>query len=190
MKKNRIKGYLTVELTLIIPVVFLTMLGMLNLCISHYQNTIAAAAVMQAAARGAAHWDQVGESGAWDFSNAGRPAQRDYGDDDPYRFLSDRKAAKKAENVMAYGNWLISRNPDIQGGSMDDARAQESGTIFRYISVSVSERYTDPLRRTLAKWGFANGGNRTVTARAPISTPTEFVRSTSFLYDLVREAEH
>lgn len=64
-KKNRKKGSMTVEMAILFPVVFFTILGILYICIVHYQNIVAGTAAMQAAARGAACWDKLGGPGAW-----------------------------------------------------------------------------------------------------------------------------
>ena len=59
MKRNMLKGSMTVELAIIFPVIFLVILGILSMCITQHQNMVTASAAMQAAARGASYWDKL-----------------------------------------------------------------------------------------------------------------------------------
>lgn len=190
--KKRFKGAVTVEMAIIFPAIFLIILGMLNLCIRHYQNFAAATAVMQAAARGAAYWDRIGGDGAWDFqakgtsNSTGKMVNMDFKEHDPYRYLLDFKTDKKVANIKAYAEWLLSKNPEIQGSTTSNLRVTKEGLIFKNVSVSVTKQYIDPLHGILIKYGFDNTERYDITAKAPLNTPVEFVRDISFIYDLTK----
>lgn len=190
------KGSVTVEMAILFPAIFLIILGMLNLGIRQYQNAIAATAVMQAAARGAAYWDRLGGDGAWDFqaegvdSPEGKMLNMDFTEHDPYRYILDFKSEKKLNNIKAYAEWLFAKNPEIQNSTTENLTVAKEGFIFKYVSVSVTKSYTDPMEKALEKYGFSNSYRRVITAKAPLNTPTDFIRNVSFIWDLIEEAKN
>ena len=193
MKRNMLRGSMTVELVIIFPVIFLVILGGLSICITQYQNMVTASAAMQAAARGAAYWDKISDSGAWDFqvsggTDGGKLVGMDFTDHDPYRYLLDTKKGSRIKNTEAYAKWLIGQNPDIGFGEEEtsEPKADKTGGFLqKYVTVTVTKQYTNPLGPMLERLGINIGGDRTITASAPLNTPTDFIRNISFIYDQI-----
>ena len=200
MRNKRERGSVTVEMTIVFPIVFLTIVGMIYMSIVKYQNIVTATAAMQTAARAAANWNTIG--GNPDNGDAGwytreydgikvlipRP---NYSEHDPYGSILDLRSANHEKNTADYMSWIMSGNPEI----FDDAEitgtptADKSGLLQKYITVSIKKTYINPLGNLLESVGIASGESRTITAKAPLNTPTEFIRNVSYIMELVRESK-
>lgn len=197
MKKHgRCQGSMTVEMAILFPVIFFTILGMLYLCIIKYQNIAAGTAAMRAAARGAACWDKLGGDGAWDFqtlegeeSGGGLLVAANYSEHDPYRYILDTKSEKRLANIQAYARWLVEGNPSVMGedaGSKEPVVTKTGNILQKYVTVSITKRYTNPFEDVMAQVGLSAPDEAVITASAPLNTPAEFIRNASFIYDLVK----
>lgn len=200
MRNKRERGSVTVEMTIVFPIVFLTIVGMIYMSIVKYQNIVTATAAMQTAARAAANWNTIG--GNPDNGDAGwytreydgikvlipRP---NYSEHDPYGSILDLRSANREKNTADYMSWIMSGNPEI----FDDAEitgtptADKSGLLQKYITVSIKKTYINPLGNLLESVGIASKESRTITAKAPLNTPTEFIRNVSYIMELVRESK-
>ena len=200
MRNKRERGSVTVEMTIVFPIIFLTIVGMIYMSIVHYQNIVTATAAMQTAARAAANWNTIG--GNADKGDAGwytreydgikvlipRP---NYSEHDPYGSILDLRSANREKNTADYMSWIMSGNPEI----FDDAEitgtptADKSGLLQKYITVSIKKTYINPLGNLLESVGIASADSRTITAKAPLNTPTEFIRNASYIMELVRESK-
>jgi hypothetical protein len=200
MRNKRERGSVTVEMTIVFPIVFLTIVGMIYMSIVKYQNIVTATAAMQTAARAAANWNTIG--GNPDNGDAGwytreydgikvlipRP---NYSEHDPYGSILDLRSANREKNTADYMSWIMSGNPEI----FDDAEitgtptADKSGLLQKYITVSIKKTYINPLGNLLESVGIASRESRTITAKAPLNTPTEFIRNVSYIMELVRESK-
>lgn len=187
---------MTVEMAIVFPVIFFVILGMLDFCITQYQNVVTATAVIQSAAKGAAYWDRLGGEEAWDFRLAdadqaecsGKMVNTDYSDHDPYRYLIDTKKDKKTSNIQKYASWLLGQNVNLQNSTTENLTVTKGGLIFKHIEVSVTKKYNGPLDALLAGYGFRKDAEKVITAKAPLNTPAEFIRDVSFIYDLIQDA--
>lgn len=185
---------MTVELAILFPVIFLIILGILSLCLIQYQNTVTASAAMQAANRGAAYWDKISEEGAWDFqlsgseTAGGKLVGMDFTDHDPYRYLLDTKKGNRLSNTEAYADWLLGQNVNVTLGEEETGAPKvdkTGGFLQKYVTVTVTKQYTNPLGSMLERLGIYSGEDRVITASAPLNTPTEFIRNISFFYDQI-----
>lgn len=192
-KRMRTRGSMTVEMTIILPVIMILILGILRFCILYYQDMMIATAAMQAAARGAAYWDVIGKNGADLEQGTGV----DYTKHDPYRYLLDVQKSAKNANVKRYTEDLIGKKRETDYGN-NDKLMEDKGTVTvektgnflqKYVSVTVKKRNYNPLAKILRELGIAYPSYTTITARAPLNTPSEWVRNVSFVYDLVEEAK-
>lgn len=190
------RGSMTVEMAIVFPVIFFVILGMLDFCITQYQNVVTATAVIQSAAKGAAYWDRLSGDKAWDFQLAnadqtecsGKMANMDYSDHDPYCYLVDTKKENKIANIEKYASWLLGQNINLQNSTTKNLTVTKGGLILKYIEVSVTKKYDNPLDALLAGYGFKKDAEKVITAKAPLNTPAEFIRDVSFIYDMVQDA--
>lgn len=193
MWKKKAEGSMTVEMAILFPVIFLTILGILYLCIMHYQNVVSATAAMQAASRGAAYWDKLGGEGAWDFQTAtngtdgGLLVAPNYKEHDPYRYIIDTKTENKCNNIQAYAQWLQTKNPKVYEQETDGTpKVEKTGPLWqKYVSVTIEKHHFNPIQTSMEQIGLVVPTNTTVTASAPLNTPTEFIRNIAFIYDAI-----
>jgi hypothetical protein len=114
-----------------------------------------------------------------------------FGSNAPYGSILDLRSANREKNTADYMSWIMSGNPEI----FDDAEitgtptADKSGLLQKYITVSIKKTYINPLGNLLESVGIASRESRTITAKAPLNTPTEFIRNVSYIMELVRESK-
>lgn len=198
MKGNRWKGSMTVELTIIMPIVLLTILGILSLCLTHYQNIVTGVAAMEAANRGAVYWDMLGEKNAWilDGEQAGRLRSLDYSEHDPYRVILDSKFSTRTANIAQFAKWRLSQNPEVALGTESTSDPEVTlagfggdgfGLFQKYVTVSVKKQYINPLDRLLENLGIKQESERVITASAPMNRQAELIRTITLIYDQIRQ---
>lgn len=199
-RKNSSPGMFTVEMAIIFPVIFLTLVGLMYIAIMHYQNIVTQTAAMRAASRTAYAWNGLGNSaGAWGFqlTEEARAAEDapaegqivgfDYSDHDPYASLIDGSKANREVNGLSYFNWLLGKNPNLLGAGNDvtsDVTVSKQFSFLQsYVAVSAKKHYINPLGTLLERIGFSTEQDTVIAAKAPINDPVEFVR----LVSLIRE---
>jgi len=207
-KKN--KGVFTVELTLIFPVIFLSILAVMYMSIIHYQNIATAAVAMQSANRIAAYWQYIGD-GSTDMLNGTRGEsaaqlliESDFKHRDPYRNIIDGNRGNRERAAQDYANSLIRALPsfysdgrdaelkvevqssphrDGKGGALQAVKG--ASFLFPYIEVSAERKYINPLGRAFAQFGVGERESRTIRATAPLTTNAEFIRNIDFIQEMV-----
>lgn len=180
-------------MTILFPAIFFVILGILNLCIIHYQNVSISAEAMRAASRTASYWEYADGSNPLIYQDV--PAvqmiePKSFLTHDPYRYLFDGKAGQKESNSGAYAGELIDSLPILLGGheSRQIPRVYKSGGIMqKYICVEAKRQDIVPMGDMFAKFGVRIPTDHTVTAKARLNNPGEFVRNTSFIYDIIHE---
>lgn len=201
MKRKRSSpGMFTVEMAIIFPVIFLTLVGLMYIGIVHYQNTVTQTAAMRTASRVAYSWDALGNSaGAWGFQlNEEARAAEDapaegqlvgfsYTDHDPYDAIVDGSRSTREANALAYFKWLLDKNPSLLGEGGEEtsgAKVEKQFSFLQsFVTVSVEKHYINPMGHLLEQIGIAAEQDSTITAKAPVNDPVEFVR----LVGLIRE---
>ena len=171
MKRYAFRGSFTVEMAVVFPIILIVILGTLRLCITQYENLTTATAAMQAAARGAAYWDTM---------------DRDYTNHDPYRYIFDTKTEDKEKKIKSYAEGLMTSG-QIQSENQGLSAKKTGNILQKYVEVTVVKKNLNPLARTLRNLGFNVQETYLITAKAPLNTPTEFIRMASFIYDLVKD---
>lgn len=190
-KKNR--GSFTVEMTILFPAIFFVILGILNMCIIHYQNIAASSAAMRAAARTASYWEYAdGRHPAifQDISGAQMINNDSFTEHDPYRYIFDTKSGTKQANASAYASKLIGDLPKLVAEHEDISTpvVTKSGNLFeKYVTVTVERKDTVPLSSLFKKFGITIRTENTITAKARLNNPGEFVRNMSFVFDTAKE---
>lgn len=204
MRNHKERGSMTVEMTMVLPIVLLTIFGLIYLSIVKYQNMVTATAAMQTASKVAANWHSLGGNvpelssegityadegpGAWGLveDESGSKAlvpKPNYTDRNPYMYILDTKRGNREKNAEVYMNWLMSGNPEVFGEEKTGAPAVKTtgGLLQKYISVSVEKTYINPLGNMLESIGIADEMTNVITARAPLNAPTEFIRNVTFV---------
>lgn len=126
-----------------------------------------------------------------------------YEEHDPYRFFLELFEVKensifkgnstKATNMKNYLNQQMEKVAEVETGvAMSSASSVDSDAgyhIFnRYVSVTIDNNYSSPLFQVIENLtGYQIGEKYSVTAKAKLTEPAEFVRNVSFLEELFRK---
>jgi len=210
-EKNYQRGVITVEAALIMPVIIGILVLFYSLAMIEYQNVIARAEAMRVANRAAMNWNTIGGNYtifdedmkepffADGTENTGKSGKNiivsaSYEEHDPYRFFVElfTVGSKKQENMKKY----LDRR-------MDDVREQEIGMqvtttdhgikgdssihIFnRYVSITIDNTYNSPMLEFLKGLGFSVKKDYSITVKAKLTEPADFVRNVSYIQELMR----
>lgn len=192
--KNRIKqGSATVEAVLLIPLIFLGIVGIIYLSIIHYQNISTVGAAMQSANRISIAWPYIGSASPSilkEVDSAEKMLSRsDFIIHDPYRFIIDSKKSKREENSKNYAYRLANKVPKFYTTEQDNSEITVKKTGFllsQYVEVSTNKSYINPLGKAMEKIGISEKETNIVTAKAKLTSPTEFIRNVEFIRKLVQ----
>ena len=194
MKRSE-KGIFTVELAIIFPVIFLSILVIIFMSIVHYQNIATSAAVMQSANRISAYWQYIGD-GSMEMLNGTRGEsaatlliQDDFKHRDPYRAIIDTKKGGRIQAGQEYANSLIYGLPSFYSSSRDaHIEVKKGGNfIIPYVEVSAERTYTNPLGRLFEPYGVGAREKNTVRAKAPLTANVEFIRNIDFVGEMIEK---
>lgn len=187
-------GMLTVEATLIFPIIILTVFGVLYLSVLLYQNTVATAEATRAADRAAAYWRYLAVDDPPSLT-AGTPASAlidkfSYTARSPYRFITETAAGlggRRLDNARRYAKACVagvafSAYADSAGEQVDVS--VRYGFLSSYLDVTVKKRYLNPLGSLMARLGIGPSQQYESTASAVITNPTEFIRNVDLLWEI------
>lgn len=205
MKETRNqRGSLMIEAILVLPVVILLICLIYQLAIIQYHNTVSRAEAMRVANRTAMAWNLIGGTEhnilLEDIKNinekSGKNAidTRNYTEHNPYRFFLELFTAgsQKKQNISSYLSTNMDAIGDLACGITSEDTSQinsDSAVHFfnRYVSVRIDNVYANPLQTVLDNLGLQVGTQYSVTARARLTEPAEFVRNMSFIEELIQK---
>ena len=122
-----------------------------------------------------------------------------YTEHDPYRLFGElfqvgnvAAASTKKANIESYLNLqmgnVAAANSGITMTSTSSVASDAGYHIFnRYVSVTIDNVYQSPMLQILANMGFSVEDTYSVTAKAKLTEPAEFVRNISFVEEMLRE---
>ena len=207
---------ITVEAALVMPVVIGVLVLLYSLAIIEYQNVTARAEAMRAANRAAMNWNTIGGSYTvfdedqketvffGESQPNGQPGNgksgknvitsSSYAEHDPYRFFIElfTTGSKKQSNMREYLDSRMAAAGKLETGI--EATATDQGItgnsaihIFnRYVSVTIDNTYSGPMMAFLDSMGFPVKKEYSVTAKAKLTEPADFVRNVSYIQELIR----
>ena len=213
--KQKSRGVITVEAALVMPVILGTLFLLYSLAIVQYNNVVARAEAMRVANRVAMNWNTIGGTGhnilkedqqatvyhgetaaEGTASRTGKDAiySACYEEHNPYRFFGELFGAGKTkkENIENYLDEQMEKvNEADTGISLESASSIKSDSnllLFnRYVSVTINNTYSSPLFEVIENMtGYQVGEKYSVTAKAKLTEPAEFVRNVSFIEELLR----
>lgn len=198
-----------VEAVLVLPVVILLICLIYQLAVIQYHNTVSRAEAMRIANRAAMSWnliggaehnilleDMKGMEGEETEEKSGKNAihTRNYMQHDPYRFFMELFTAgsQKKQNLGRYLDVNMKALGELACGITSEDASQigsDSAIHFfnRYVSVRIDNVYANPIQDVLANLGLQVGTQYSVEARARLTEPAEFVRSISFIEEIIGE---
>lgn len=201
-KPNR--GSMTVEASLIIPAVIISLIVLVYICLMLYEQSYIKALANTAAQRGAATWANPSKDMYMEFIDkkdlARAPLYWRVGE-----FFTKNEKQKKFDKVNAYVLANISKNSlfikDRSGknnetltlkytGSKMNVRCDlEDYVIYKKLKVSIEEEYDLPLSNMFKAFGIDVKFRISASSESVVDDPVEFVRNTDFVIDSVREID-
>ena len=191
--KRKSKGVFTVELAIIFPVIFLSILAVMYLSIIHYQNITTSAMAMQSANRIAAYWQFIEDDRpSILYANNARDmlVSADFENCDPYRYIlgTRRSNEMRRQNSMRYINNQMDRLTNYYEVGQADIVVEKKGNFLNpYVEVSVTRQYLNPLGNLMESVGVGSRENRTVRATAPLMNQTELIRNIEFIEEQIEK---
>ncbi len=184
-------GSFTVEASIIVPVVIITVLALIMIGEFLYQRSCVQSVADRAAHRGAEVWNapakdmfcaQITKDKMRDVSLYWRAR----------RFGLDSAEGKKKSKIEEYTEYMITR-VSVLGRPVKlnvTADMAEDYIVYKKIRVVVEADYKNPFASALKVFGLKN----TITIRAHsyavVNEPVEFIRTTDFAVDVVKEIDN
>ncbi len=214
MKRNiKQKGMLTVEAALVMPVIFGCIFLLYSLAMVQYGNVITRTEAIRVANRVAMNWNIIGGEEnniltedlkpvsyageeTVDGSKTGRNAisSATYEEHDPYRFFLElfTTGSQKKENVASYLDARmeeISEQETLLDFESTNSLSNDKGyhIFHRYVNVTINNTYNNPMIGVLDQMGFHQDKEYSVTVKAKLTEPADFVRNISYIEEILRK---
>lgn len=195
--KNKKRGSLTAEASIVLPVVILFIMMIIRLCILHYQNVVLSAEAMRVASKAGMYWNEIGGKApsvlAGGDSAEGWITDASFTSHDPYSSLVEMvgssQVQEKLKNATFYAGMMMNRVPNLLGEetAVEGIKVgRDKGLMQNYITVKVTRKNEDPLSYLYEKLGLDSQEKYEVTAKGTQVDMTEFMRNVSLLYDAVK----
>lgn len=187
------RGSLTVEATLVMPIILISIMLVFRMSVIHYQNIVVSAEAMRTASRAAMYWQDIGVNNPAVFQNTESAknwiTDVNFTEHDPYVTLFGGNKAKKEENAKNYAARMTGSTPNLLGKSTEieseKTRAVwERGILQSYISVTVTRKNENPLGYLFDRIGYHSPDKYEITAKGIQADFVDFIRNVSFISDI------
>lgn len=176
--KNQ-NGYLSVEITLVFTMILFSLMLIVFLGISLYQQTALQSSVQIIASQGAAMY----ASGSAELTTAGR-SLASYKNQNPYVNFADSSAKRGAENSIRAAIAAASNQNEVYKGSNPSAGARIERSFFsQSVIVNAARDFTMPVVSIADTFGLTSPIRISVAAAAPVTNPVEVIRTTDICAD-------
>jgi len=178
------KGSITIEASIVVPVVFLSIIAVLYMGVLLYHKTFVGSIAASAAERAASLWDKH-----YDDFESGSADMGETTSDDLYRRFFDDNSDDKKCSIKKY----IFSELDRYGFLSETARKADISLInyvvYRKIRIKVSCSYKNPVAGFLKIFGMKDTFTVVSGSEAILNDTPEFIRNTDFLCDVEKELE-
>ena len=212
--KQKTRGVITVEVALLMPIILATLFLLYSLAIIQYNNIVARSEAIRVANRVALNWNLIGGKKNNILTESLKPtvyegqtstvvgktgknaiSSETYEDHNPYRFFIElfTTPSQKEENINRYLEKQMETIPTANSGitftSQNSVQSDSGIHLFnRYVSIT-ENNYSSPIFELLHNMGFPQKSQYSITAKAKLTEPADFVRNVSFLQELLRNLE-
>ena len=177
------KGSITVEASIIIPLVILSIAAAIYIGMLLYQKALLQSAAGAAAEAGAAVW-----AAGTDALDSYRP-DRGMEGFRLYRRIYDRSAEDRLRKIEEYALSLASRDELVKSEGSEAQAVLRDHIICRKLEVTITKYYRIPLGRFMKIFGGSDKVMITAKAVSTVSEPAELIRTTDFIIDLEKKLE-
>ncbi|WP_432663224.1 pilus assembly protein [Wukongibacter baidiensis] len=198
-------GSLTVEASLIFPIIILAIVTVVYICILLYQHAYLNSIANNVAERGAACWSNISKmnenSDIHRLETGELQRSEELLDTDLYWRIFRTKEKDKIEILKRYALDKLKKNNILEGEiseiSDNDIENNKDNIdiwlkdyiVYKELNVVISNSYKIPLGDNLKIFGLGDTYNISVHSKAVINDPMEFIRNTDFITDTLSEFE-
>lgn len=185
-KLNQNKGSLSVEAAIIVPVVFLSVIAILNICLLLYQQVHVQTLANKASERGAAVWNSPSKD-----MFIGMITKEQMLKSDLYWRIFDTKKIDKGWKISKFTNFHIGAFNAI-GAVKTEIKPPElvDYIVYKKLRITIERTYKVPGGGYLKLFGMNGEFKVTASSEAVINEPVEFIRNTDFLIDTAKEVDN
>lgn len=193
------RGSMTVEASIIVPTMIISLILVIYICLFLYQQTYLQSVANSAAERGASTWNNMSKDMYIEYIDKNEIENTSLYWRLPEAFSSDDKK-KKLERVTGFVESNVSKYSlfDKKNGAMNSEYNYRNLSvdcsisdyiIYKKLEVKVSEEYKIPFKNLLGAFGLNGSITLSAKSEAVIDDPVEFVRNTDFVIDSIREID-
>lgn len=182
------KGSTTIEAALIFPIIFLSIIALIFVCIFLYEQAYMKSLADRAAERGAAIWKNPQSDMTISLVKL-----EHFKDNDPYWRIYDTNKSKKEEKIEQYLKKSLSQYSILQSrdkdAPMNTTDIEFSANLKNYIVykklvVTVKKKFKLPIGNILNVFGIDNTITIYAESETVINEPAEFIRNADFAIDM------
>jgi hypothetical protein len=183
------KGSMTIEAAIVFQVVFLTVIALLFFGLMLYQQSCIQTIAERSVQRGAEVWNCPGKDMI--MAQITKDRMKDVSLYWRIFGMDSARSAKesKIESYAEYYSW----NSSVLGRPINietHVQMTEDYVVYKKIRVTVDAYYKNPAGSLLRAFGFDDRIQLSAHADAVINEPVEFIRSTDFASDVVKEIDN
>lgn len=194
-------GSMTVEASLIFPMIILVIVVVIYICILLYQYAYLQTVANHVAERGASCWDNISKMEIDCDNYRLKTGELKYSEELLKADLYWSNKAEKIKNLKMYTiHKLRKRNilrSEISKLNIDEVTNTKDKVdiwikdyiVYKELNVIINDSYKIPLGDSLKIFGLDNKYNINVHSKAVINEPLEFIRNTDFIIDTLNEYE-
>ena len=198
-------GSMTVEASLIFPIIFLTMVALIYICIFLYQNAYLKSLTNHVAERGAASWGNTSKmkigTDSCRLETGELKGARELLNRDLYWRITGAGKDDKIEKLKGYALHRLKENnileSEISRLDFNDIKNNKDKIniwvkdyiVYKEVNVVIKDSYDIPIGKSLKVFGLGDKYNVQAHGRAVINDPMEFIRNVDFIGDTLKEYE-
>lgn len=169
---KNLRGSVTVETALVIPIVFLAVMTVLHVLFLIFQTCALQTAV-----------NSITESLATKSSSGLQEANPSIREIEQLGLYRRWHKLTKSDSIEETVLMQVKRNSIIRSKSIHVDIEQQNNIFSRMIHVQVTASYHNPMGQLTSIWGLGSETTIKVEANATVDDPVEFIRNTDFILD-------
>lgn len=184
LQHGRDRGSMTVEASIIVPLVILSIVALIYMGIVLYQQAQLRSAADMAAEAGAMVW-----SDAKADTGTGRVEMPDIGSGSLYWRLVDADREEKLKRITIYAENALRKGRLLNAATTKVSADIKDYVVYKKLEVAVENTYELPLGSLLRLFGASGRFSIKVKSESVIDEPVELIRNVDFAIDLEKELE-
>jgi len=178
------KGSVVVEASIIVPVVILSIVGIIYLAVLLYQLAYIQCIADRSAEQGALSWNSVERD-----LDSGKPIRNDLSKSGLYWRLVDRNKHNKETRLLNHLDMESEKFDIFSVRNRNSGVKSEDFVVYKKLIVQMDDAYALSAGRYLKQFGIGENYVIRTESEAVVLDPAEFIRNTDFILDMEIELE-